>query len=115
MSEAKRIVHGKAHGPNICASCQHDVAHHMAMDNGNDIGPAQLCVFITGVNQMGDNQRCGCAAFTVRWYRFIPLASDHTSQGWGVFDRKLGRFLTDAEVASTPLDALRSETYEEPQ
>ena len=39
--------------------------------------------------------------------RYTPRAFNSRGGGWGVFDRREDRFLTDAEVMSKSLDELR--------
>jgi YD repeat-containing protein len=43
-----------------------------------------------------------------RW-RYIPRHNGQTQFGWNAWDRKLGRFLTDAEVREIPEAELEEE------
>jgi hypothetical protein len=42
--------------------------------------------------------------------RYVPMALG-MGPGWGVWDRRIGRHLTDAEVARTSMDDLRDEKW----
>lgn len=41
--------------------------------------------------------------------RYIPLYNGNSEFGWGVFDRKENKFLSDADVKRVPIERLQYE------